>query len=62
MFNAGPRLCLGRPLAILEIQLMVCALVQRYDFAPHGTHCTKAKVTVVAANREGVPVVLSHRQ
>ena len=31
-FNAGPRLCLGRPLAYLEIQLLLAFLLQRFDF------------------------------
>ena len=30
-FNAGPRLCLGRPLAYLETQLMLAALVHKFD-------------------------------
>lgn len=30
-FNAGPRLCLGRPLAYLEMQLMLAALVLKFD-------------------------------
>ena len=32
VFNAGPRVCLGRPLAYLEIQLLLAFLLQRYDF------------------------------
>jgi cytochrome P450 len=32
VFNAGPRVCLGRPLAYLEIQLLLAFLLQRFDF------------------------------
>ena len=61
VFNAGPRLCLGRPLAVLEMQLMLCILVTRYDFKPSKPHLPKAKVTVVAANENGVPVYVTRR-
>ena len=33
VFNAMPRLCLGKPLAYLEIKLMTALLVQRFDFS-----------------------------
>ena len=36
VFNAGPRICLGRPLAYLEIQLMLAALWPRFELAAHG--------------------------
>eukprot|EP00750_Incisomonas_marina_P003391 INCI13094.2.p1 GENE.INCI13094.2~~INCI13094.2.p1 ORF type:complete len:554 (+),score=113.69 INCI13094.2:238-1899(+) len=62
VFNAGPRLCLGRPLAILEIQMMLCILVQRYDFKPSKEHKDKAKVTVVACSEDGVPVYVTRRE
>ena len=31
-FNAGRRLCIGRPLAYLEMQLMLAVLLPRYEF------------------------------
>ena len=35
VFNAGPRVCLGRPLAYLEVQLALAALWPRFEFAAH---------------------------
>lgn len=32
VFNAGPRICLGRPLALLEIQLGLALLFDQFDF------------------------------
>jgi len=61
VFNAGPRLCLGRPLAVLEIQLMLCALVERYDFKPSKPHTSKIKLAPVASNADGVPVYVTRR-
>jgi fatty acid omega-hydroxylase len=34
-FNAGPRLCLGKPLAYLEVKLMLSLLLRRFEFSQH---------------------------
>jgi cytochrome P450 len=31
-FGAGPRACIGKPLALLEMPLVLATIVQRYDF------------------------------
>lgn len=36
VFNAGPRLCLGKPLAYLEIKLILCMLLTRFTFHAEG--------------------------
>jgi len=33
VFNGGPRVCLGRPLALLEMMLMLATILPDYDFA-----------------------------
>jgi hypothetical protein len=52
----------GRPLAIMEIQLLLCVLCQRYDFKPSKPFTDKMKVTIVASSADGIPVVLTRRQ
>jgi cytochrome P450 len=32
VFNAGPRLCLGKPLALLEAKTLMCMLATRFSF------------------------------
>ena len=36
VFNAGPRLCLGKPLAYLEVKLVTLMLVRSFDFEERG--------------------------
>jgi hypothetical protein len=38
VFNAGPRLCLGRPLALLEMMLLLATLIIDFDFEFDGPH------------------------
>jgi len=32
-FNAGPRICLGRSMAMTEIKMVLCLLLQRFELA-----------------------------
>jgi cytochrome P450 len=34
-FNAGPRLCLGKPLAYLEVKLMLALILRKFQFSQH---------------------------
>ena len=63
VFNAGPRLCLGRGLALLETELVLVALLQRYKIrpAPPEGFSGKHNVTVVATAAGGVPCILQRR-
>ena len=63
VFNAGPRLCLGRPLAMLEIQLILCSLLQRFDLEPVKPFPVppNRKVTIVSTSLDGISVKLTPR-
>eukprot|EP01045_Picozoa_sp_COSAG04_P027708 COSAG04_NODE_4114_length_2290_cov_1.161114_2_plen_386_part_00 len=56
VFNAGPRLCLGRPLAYLEIQLMLAVVFGRYELAEARQHTEAYLNTLVAPMKEGLLV------
>ena len=57
-FGGGPRACIGSVLALMEMQVIVAMVTQRYelDLAP-GWHVKPAPLTVLAPRR-GVGVVL----
>ena len=61
VFNAGPRLCLGRPLAYLEIQLMLAVVFGRYELAEARQHTEAYLNTLVAPMKEGLLVTLRRK-
>ena len=62
VFNAGPRVCLGRPLAYLEMQLMMGLLLPRYTFTLIKPHDGKYIQTIVAPLKDGFKVKVGKRK
>ena len=60
-FNAGPRLCLGRPLALMEIKLVTAMLLHAFDFALAEPHDGGYSSTIVMPMRDGLKVRLTPR-
>jgi cytochrome P450 len=60
-FNAGPRLCLGRPLAFLEIQLMLSLLLNKYTFEHAVPTTDEYKQSLVAPLKHGLLVKATKR-
>eukprot|EP00945_MAST-04E_sp_MAST-4E-sp1_P002281 g2281.t1 len=61
IFNAGPRLCLGRPLAYLEMQLILGILLPRYEFTPVTQHDGSYVQTIVAPMKGGFSCKVARR-
>lgn len=62
VFNAGPRLCLGKPLAYMESKLVVAMLLCLFDFelaAPCDDSYTN---TLVLPMKNGISVKVKHRR
>jgi len=58
-FNAGPRLCLGKPLAYMEIKLLLLLLLDRYTFECAKDYGGKEPAyvnTLVAPVKGGLPM------
>jgi cytochrome P450 len=62
MFNAGPRLCLGRPLAILEGQLGIATLLSKYKFKLTEDNDGKYLNSLVSPLKKGVNVTATLRK
>ena len=60
-FGAGPRTCIGAGMAMLEIQLVLAQIVQRFRVRVVPGHRVEAVAKVTLKPRDGLPVLLSRR-
>lgn len=61
-FNAGPRTCPGKPLALLEVKLALAFLLERFDFQDANGHDGSYKWNLVMAMENGFHVKVKTRQ
>ena len=60
-FGAGPRTCIGAGMAMLEIQLILSQIVQRFRVRVVPGHRVEAVAKVTLKPRYGLPVTLTRR-
>jgi len=62
VFNAGYRTCLGKPMAIMNMKLVLAYLLPRFDFAEAVPHSGAGKWTLVRSMRDGFFVSVCPRK
>ena len=60
-FGAGPNLCIGRDLALLEAVLVVAAVVQRFELTPMPDHEVRLDPLVTIRPKGGLPMRIRRR-
>jgi fatty acid omega-hydroxylase len=60
-FNAGPRLCLGKPLAMITIKMAIAYLLPRYEFVDSLKHPGDGTWTLVLSMKGGYSIDLKKR-
>lgn len=55
-FGGGPRLCIGNNFAMMELQMVIAGLLQRFRFEPVPGARIEAKALVTLRPRKGVPL------
>jgi cytochrome P450 len=60
-FGGGQRQCIGNGFALLEAQLVVATLAQRYRLRPVPGHPIEPEPTVTLRPRHGLPMTLHER-
>ncbi|MGC8486826.1 MAG: cytochrome P450, partial [Clostridia bacterium] len=60
-FGAGPRMCIGRAFALMEMQIVVATVLQRYRLHPVPGHQVLPEPLVTLRPKSGVRVVLERR-
>lgn len=61
-FGGGPHLCVGKPFAILEAQLLLAAILGRYDVRHHPGAPVEDRATITLRPRYGLRVTLHPRR
>lgn len=61
VFNAGPRMCPGKPLALMEIKMALAYLLPRFDFVDEAGHNGDFTWTLVMSMANGFPVKVQVR-
>lgn len=60
-FGAGPRLCIGNHFALMEMQLIVATLAQRFHLRGHGKRSVRPTTLVTIRPRSGLPMQITPR-
>ena len=60
-FNAGPRLCLGKHVALLEAKILASMLAPRFEFVLLPNHNYDYKMSIILAMRDGLQVRVKRR-
>jgi 12-hydroxyjasmonoyl-L-amino acid 12-hydroxylase / fatty acid hydroxylase len=62
VFQAGPRVCIGKELALVEMRTVVAAIVKQFNVLVHGPHYEPCFVPgLTAAFAGGLPLKLCKR-
>jgi len=61
-FNAGPRICPGKNLAVTEIKMALAYLLQRYEFEDTDCHDGQYLFTLVMRMKGGFPLQVKKRK
>jgi cytochrome P450 len=60
-FGAGPHLCIGNGLALVEAPLLLAMIVQRYQLRPASPHPVEPVMTLTVRPRGGLPLRIERR-
>ncbi len=60
-FGAGTRTCIGKQFALIEAQLILARVLQRFELAPAPGVSVEASMAVTTAPKGGLPLVLRQR-
>lgn len=60
-FNAGPRTCLGKEVALTQLKLVAAAIIYNYNLQVVDGQCIKPRISILLHMRHGLKVKVSRR-
>lgn len=61
-FHAGPRICLGQHMALLEASVMVARILQKYTLSLKPNHPTLLDADIILTSAKGLPMKVTRRK
>jgi cytochrome P450 len=61
-FHAGPRLCLGKEMAYIQMKSIVACVLEELDVAVDGAYCPRKVASLTLRMADGLPVTVKPRR
>jgi len=61
-FSSGPRICIGRHFAMMEMMVILCSILQKYKLRVNSHYKHKVAINLTMEPKGGLPVFIERRQ
>ena len=60
-FSSGPRICIGRHFAMMEMMVILCSVLQKYKLRVSSHYKHKVAINLTMEPKGGLPVIIERR-
>ena len=62
MFHAGPRICLGKEMAYIQMKSIVACVLEEFELAVDGAYRPRQVTSLTLRMADGLPVAVKARE